>query len=338
MQTAPVVIIPCSSKAAYLHRYAEEDKGWTDEDEARWPVPFWHMDAAMASLLILLTAVDEGLGACFFGIPPQYDGATREAFGIPGDFDPVGAITLGHRRDDEQPSGSPTSKKRRPLDELRPPGPLDVLTRGLSRPPVQRSGPVRSTSTPGAPVSDPRVLGSSGRQGACRSVASPSPSSPSSPPPASGVSPPATPPRPTGGSGSRPGLRRPPAFGPVWTLLYTGIAVAGWRLYDAGSPRTKRLHLTQLALNAAWPAAFFGAGEKKISLARHRRARRPRRGRGRGRPPRGPDLGGPAHAVPGLDRLRHRPQRLGQRARLIRSPGRVPDAPRQSAGSGTRPH
>jgi nitroreductase len=118
MQTAPVVIIPCSSKAAYLHRYAEEDKGWTDEDEARWPVPFWHMDAAMASLLILLTAVDEGLGSCFFGIPPQYDGATREAFGIPADFDPVGAITLGHRRDDEQPTGSPTSKKRRPLTEL----------------------------------------------------------------------------------------------------------------------------------------------------------------------------------------------------------------------------
>ena len=33
MQTAPVVVIPCSSKAAYLSRYAEEDKGWTDEDE-----------------------------------------------------------------------------------------------------------------------------------------------------------------------------------------------------------------------------------------------------------------------------------------------------------------
>jgi tryptophan-rich sensory protein len=61
----------------------------------------------------------------------------------------------------------------------------------------------------------------------------------------------------------------PPAavFGPVWSLLYTGIGVAGWRLYDAGSARTKRLHLTQLALNAAWPAAFFGAREKKISLA-----------------------------------------------------------------------
>jgi nitroreductase len=67
MQTAPVVIIPCSSKAAYLSRYAEEDKGWTDEDEARWPVPFWHIDTGMAAMLQLLTAVDEGLDLVHYG-------------------------------------------------------------------------------------------------------------------------------------------------------------------------------------------------------------------------------------------------------------------------------
>ena len=71
MMRAPVIVVPCSSKAAYLKRYAEPDKGWTDLDEARWPVPFWHMDAAMASLLILQTAVDAGIGGCFFGIPPE---------------------------------------------------------------------------------------------------------------------------------------------------------------------------------------------------------------------------------------------------------------------------
>ena len=60
-------------------------------------MPFWHMDAAMASLLILQTAVDEGLGACFFGIPPEKVAAVRAEFGIPAAFDPVGAITLGHR-------------------------------------------------------------------------------------------------------------------------------------------------------------------------------------------------------------------------------------------------
>ena len=90
MMRAPVVIVPCSSKAAYLGRYAEPDKGWTDRDEARWPVPFWHMDAAMASLLILQTAVDEGLGACFFGIPREQVAGFRAEFGVPETHTPIG--------------------------------------------------------------------------------------------------------------------------------------------------------------------------------------------------------------------------------------------------------
>jgi nitroreductase len=118
MRTAPVVILPCSSKAAYLRRYAEPDKGWTDQDEARWPKPFWDMDAAMASLLILQTAVDEGLGSCFFGVPPDADVAVREAFGIPDDFDPVGVITIGHRLEDTGAAGSPTRRRRKPLEEV----------------------------------------------------------------------------------------------------------------------------------------------------------------------------------------------------------------------------
>jgi nitroreductase len=118
MMRAPVVIVPCSSKAAYLRRYAEADKGWTDLDEARWPVPFWHMDAAMASLLVLLTAVDEGLGACFFGIPPERVGVVRAEYGIDPDFDPVGVITLGHRAADAGTRGSAATRRRKPLDEV----------------------------------------------------------------------------------------------------------------------------------------------------------------------------------------------------------------------------
>ncbi len=118
MMTAPVVIVPCSSKAAYLGRYAEPDKGWTDRDEARWPVPFWHMDTAMASLLVLLTAVDEGLGACFFGIPPERVAALRETFGIDDAFDPIGAITLGHRTPSPGAAGSPSRRARTPMEEV----------------------------------------------------------------------------------------------------------------------------------------------------------------------------------------------------------------------------
>ncbi len=57
------------------------------------------------------------------------------------------------------------------------------------------------------------------------------------------------------------------AFGPVWTGLYAATAVAGWRLYARGSGSTRTLHLTQLALNGAWPMAFFGVRNKRISLA-----------------------------------------------------------------------
>jgi nitroreductase len=112
---APVVIVPCSSKDAYLDRYAEPDKGWTDRDEARWPVPYWDIDCGMATMAILLTAVDEGLGALFFGI---FDGlpALREAFGIPEAFHPIGAVALGWPAPDEK---SPSLRRgRRPEGEV----------------------------------------------------------------------------------------------------------------------------------------------------------------------------------------------------------------------------
>ena len=69
MFDAPVVIVCLSNKSAYLARYAMPDKGWTDRDEKRWYMPYWHIDTGMAALLILLSAVDLGLGAVFFGCP-----------------------------------------------------------------------------------------------------------------------------------------------------------------------------------------------------------------------------------------------------------------------------
>lgn len=113
MRSAPVVIVPLSHKDAYLDRYAEPDKGWTDRDEARWPVPYWHIDTGMAALLILQTAVDLGLGACFFGIPATQVDAFRQEFGVPEDHTPIGAITVGHRGEQPGSPGSATSRARR---------------------------------------------------------------------------------------------------------------------------------------------------------------------------------------------------------------------------------
>ena len=111
---APVIVLPCSSKAAYLDRYAEPDKGWTDRDESRWPVPYWDVDCAFATMTLLLGAVDAGLGALFFGI---FDGLPqlRAAFGIPDVFTPIGALALGHPAPDE-PSPS-LARGRRPWED-----------------------------------------------------------------------------------------------------------------------------------------------------------------------------------------------------------------------------
>ncbi|EWT01865.1 nitroreductase [Intrasporangium oryzae NRRL B-24470] len=96
IRAAPVLVLCLSDKEAYLERYAAPDKGWTDRDEARWPVPYWDVDTGMASLLILLTAVDEGLGGLFFGVPPERQAAVKEAFTIPSGRGIVGVVSMGY--------------------------------------------------------------------------------------------------------------------------------------------------------------------------------------------------------------------------------------------------
>jgi nitroreductase len=96
MRTAPALIVCLSDKSAYLDRYAEPDKGWTDRDEARWPVPYWHVDTGMAAMIMLLAAVNQGLGGCFFGVPPERIPAMLETFRVPHGLWPVGVISLGY--------------------------------------------------------------------------------------------------------------------------------------------------------------------------------------------------------------------------------------------------
>ena len=114
-QTAPAVIVPMSCKRVYLDRYAQPDKGWTDRDEARWPVPFWHIDTGMAALLVLQTVVDEGLGAIYFGIVPEAVQPFRDAFGVPEDQEPIGAIAIGY---DAETQKRDLRSKRRSVEDV----------------------------------------------------------------------------------------------------------------------------------------------------------------------------------------------------------------------------
>jgi len=117
MRAAPVLILVWASRKAYLDRYAQPDKGWVDRDPARWPAPFWFVDAGMASMAALLAAVDAELGACFFGVPTDRVAAVRTEFGVPDDRLTVGVISLGYPAPAEAPSGSPTRRPRRPAKE-----------------------------------------------------------------------------------------------------------------------------------------------------------------------------------------------------------------------------
>ena len=71
---------------------------------------------------MLLTAVDEGLGACFFGIMPENLEPFRAEFGVPGQYDPIGGITVGYRADDLLPQSQSVDVRRR--------GVADVVHRG----------------------------------------------------------------------------------------------------------------------------------------------------------------------------------------------------------------
>ena len=108
---APVLVIACTSEAAYHRRYQEPDKVNEDGSEISWPIPFWYMDAGCAVMILLLAVVDEGLSAGFAGIPTMQGlDVLRELLGIPAEVTPVGVIPIGHRAPDVP---SPSLKRGR---------------------------------------------------------------------------------------------------------------------------------------------------------------------------------------------------------------------------------
>ena len=108
---APVLLIPCTSEAAYHRRYQEPDKINADGTETEWPIPYWFMDVGCAAMIALLAAVDEGLVAAFAGAHDL--DALRSLLNMPAEVTPVGVIAVGYRAPDVP---SPSLKRGRKPD------------------------------------------------------------------------------------------------------------------------------------------------------------------------------------------------------------------------------
>lgn len=111
---APVVVVPVAGRQAYLDRYAEPDKVALGRDRPEgWPAPYWTIDAAFATMLLLLGAVEEGLGALFFALhgPPA---DTLAGLGVPEGWEAIGAVALGWPSPSAtRPGAAPTPSRAR---------------------------------------------------------------------------------------------------------------------------------------------------------------------------------------------------------------------------------
>lgn len=119
MARIPVHIVLCVSAQIYKERYRLPDKQRVRSgvsDEQLWHVPFWHVDAGAALMLLLLAAVNEGLDAGFIGVwrPDE----VRALLGIPDEYTITGVAFVGHRADDEAPQGSVLRERRRPMEDV----------------------------------------------------------------------------------------------------------------------------------------------------------------------------------------------------------------------------
>jgi nitroreductase len=93
VEDAPVLIVVCSNTSRSVGRYGQRGREF-----------YSVIDGAFASMLILLTAVDQGIGAGFVGA--FEDGRVSEILGLPEHVRPIGIIALGY------PDESPAKLKR----------------------------------------------------------------------------------------------------------------------------------------------------------------------------------------------------------------------------------
>jgi nitroreductase len=83
VEQAPLLIVVCSNTSRSVGRYGSRGREF-----------YSIIDGAFASMLILLSAVNEGIGACFVGA--FEDNKVSEILELPKDVRPIGIICIGY--------------------------------------------------------------------------------------------------------------------------------------------------------------------------------------------------------------------------------------------------
>jgi nitroreductase len=109
---APVIVLPLASRGSYLDRYAEADKEPQGTSRVMaWTVPYWFVDTAFATMLLLLGLAQEGLGALFFALRRAPEPLMAE-LDVPAGWEALGAVALGWPSPDDKPSTSATRPRK----------------------------------------------------------------------------------------------------------------------------------------------------------------------------------------------------------------------------------
>ena len=118
-ETAAAQVFVMTREGDYHERYQRDDK-LQEGEEIEWPVPFWHVDAGAAMMLILVAAIEEGLAAAVYGIFGEDEMKLRELLRIPEELTLVAGVSLGYPRPDPGWSSktSRSTQRRRAVDEL----------------------------------------------------------------------------------------------------------------------------------------------------------------------------------------------------------------------------
>ena len=106
LMRAGAVVLACSSSEIYTERYAERDKSSSGLGEVdAWPVPYWHTDASMVVMQLLLLIEDSGWSACLWGNFRHGD-AVRELAQLSPAWQIFGSVLIGRADGNDQRSSS----------------------------------------------------------------------------------------------------------------------------------------------------------------------------------------------------------------------------------------